>query len=97
MRVARRRAFGVGSLVAAVLLSGCGETYCQSGPKYGTQCYSMNDTEWQQTQVRGDFDVPSRPEPPQPSPGCAVLGASGAYLVSGACLPQRVPAPGAVR
>jgi hypothetical protein len=31
---------------AAALLSGCGPgggAYCQSGPKYGTQCYSQMD------------------------------------------------------
>ncbi len=30
----------------AVALAGCGPnggTYCQSGPKYGTQCYSQMD------------------------------------------------------
>jgi hypothetical protein len=30
----------------AALLAGCGPgggTYCQSGPKYGTQCYSQMD------------------------------------------------------
>jgi hypothetical protein len=24
-------------------LAACANTYCQSGPKYGTQCYSMTD------------------------------------------------------
>ena len=31
---------------AAAVLTGCGPgggTYCQSGPKYGTQCYSQMD------------------------------------------------------
>ena len=42
----------------AVLLIGCGPgggTYCQSGPKYGTQCYSQMDLQ--------------PPGSPPPSPG----------------------------
>jgi hypothetical protein len=40
----------------AALLSACGPdggTYCQSGPKYGTQCYS-----------RMDVQPPGSPPPP---------------------------------
>src|SRR5262249_12398866 len=29
--------------LCAVGLLGCVDTYCQSGAKYGTQCYSMTD------------------------------------------------------
>jgi hypothetical protein len=38
-------------LVLTVLCGCCG-TYCQSGPKYGTQCRNINDVEWQRTQQR---------------------------------------------
>jgi hypothetical protein len=37
--------FGVIAMaMTALLVSGCGPigTYCQSGPKYGTQCYSVD-------------------------------------------------------
>jgi hypothetical protein len=103
----------VGSLVFVAVSSGCAEAYCQSGPKYGTQCYSINEIEWQETQVR------SEPAPGQwstkPAPGCVLAtpqgyyrqplpGAAGsggtppaAYLASGACFSRRVPAHGAVR
>jgi hypothetical protein len=27
--------------MTALLASGCFDTYCQSGPKYGTQCYTV--------------------------------------------------------
>jgi hypothetical protein len=36
--------------VLALATAGCTETYCQSGPKYGTQCY----------------DLPRGEEPPHP-------------------------------
>ena len=37
---------------ASSLLAGCLETYCQSGSKYGTQCYSRNEIEWQPVVLR---------------------------------------------
>jgi hypothetical protein len=89
--------------------TGCGETYCQSGPKYGTQCYDINAVEWQETQVRGETISerytrgPSHPtggpsNPLEPSPGCAVVTApSGLYVISEACSTRRQPAYGAVR
>jgi hypothetical protein len=45
---------------AMAALSGCGPgggTYCQSGPKYGTQCYS-----------RMDLQPPGSPPPPPDDP-----------------------------
>lgn len=93
------------------LLAGCLETYCQSGSKYGTQCYSRNEIEWQETSVRGETDDRRPPFAHEPSPGCVDL-ASGRvaqkpsstaptlappYVVSGACVNQREPAYGAVR
>ena len=96
----------VGSLVLGSLLSGCGETYCQSGPKYGMQCYDINSIEWQETQVRGETISeryaagPSHPSAaPEISPGCAVLRnpTTGLWVTSGACISRRQPAYGAVR
>jgi hypothetical protein len=86
-------------------LTGCGEGYCQSGPKYGTQCYDMNSIEWQETQVRGETVSeryaagPSHPVSSPPlSPGCVVAGSpSSLYVASGACTSNRQPAYGAVR
>jgi hypothetical protein len=96
----------VGFALFGVALPGCGETYCQSGPKYGTQCYDINSIEWQETQVRGETISeryaagPSHPSAaPEVSPGCAVSANpnTGFYLMSGACSSRRQPAHGAVR
>ena len=49
-----------------LLLSGCGNSYCQSGAKYGTHCYdvpSSNGT----AQPRDAAERP--PEPSQTAPG----------------------------
>ena len=99
----------VGLFAFAASLTGCGETYCQSGPKYGTQCYDINAIEWQETQVRGETISeryaagPSRPTgigatgPAQASPGCAVLTNDSFYVMSEACTTRRAAAYGAVR
>jgi len=34
----------VGIALSAWVLGGCGPAYCQSGPKYGTQCYTGTGT-----------------------------------------------------
>jgi hypothetical protein len=90
-------------------LLGCAETYCQSGPKYGTQCYDLNALEHQETQVRGEtiseryVAGASHPRvgaagPTPPSPGCTTLEhASGISIVSDACTSRRQPAHGAIR
>jgi hypothetical protein len=47
-------------ICTAAMLSGCGPvpgTYCQSGPKYGTQCYSQMD-----------LQPPGTPPPPAGDP-----------------------------
>jgi len=64
----------------------CGENYCQSGPKYGTQCYTINEVEYQETQVRGETET--RPPVLSPSPGCALAGSDGTLV--------QQPPPGAV-
>lgn len=66
------------SLFLPFAVVACGETYCQSGPKYGTQCYSMNEVEWQETQVRGETEV--RPPVTTPSPGCVLAGSDGTLV-----------------
>ena len=92
----------------AFALGGCSELYCQSGSKYGTQCYSTNEVEWQETMVR-------EPPPPEkstrPSPGCALVTDHGvhmmsqnpnvhatppAFLMSDACVSHRQPVEGAL-
>ena len=103
------------ALLAITSLSGaaCDHAYCQSGPKYGTQCLSLNDVEWQGTQQR---EEDPRPHPVEPSPGCVLLTSRGlvqqpltpgprnapsplpkSYLMSGACVPRQQPVYGAVR
>lgn len=96
------------TLVFAFAVGGCSELYCQSGSKYGTQCYSINEVEWQETMVR-------EPPPPEkstrPSPGCALLTEDGvymmpqnpnatatppAYLMSEACITRRQTVEGAL-
>ncbi len=104
---------GRGCFWAVLLLVGCNETYCQRGPKYGTQCYSINEVEWQETQVHSE----PPPRTVEPAPGCVTVGTQGVvqqplphaapsagvhpprgrYLMSGACVSDRVPAYGAVR
>ena len=93
-------------IVLGAALPGCGESYCQSGPKYGMQCYDINAIEWQETQVRGETVSeryaagPGHPSAgPSPSPGCAFLTnpTTGLYVMSGACASRRQPAHGAVR
>jgi hypothetical protein len=95
----------VGLCAVGAALTGCGERYCQSGPKYGTQCYDINSTEWQETQVRGET-VSERYAPgpghptgsAEPSPGCAVIASEdGTSIMSEACMSRRMPANGAVR
>jgi hypothetical protein len=98
--------------LAAIFASvACGEQYCQSGPKYGMQCYDINSTEYQETQVRGET-VSERYEPgpghpvgagvtgpERASPGCAVLSDESGrhWVMSEACQTRREPAYGAVR
>jgi hypothetical protein len=99
---------------AALLTCACGgDTYCQSGPKYGTQCHTINDVEWQRTQQREEPWPTARTT--DPSPGCVVMtpggvrqrpspASSGApatlpppYLMSAACASRQQPVYGAVR
>jgi hypothetical protein len=56
-------------------LSACGEAYCQTGPKSGTQCYNINDVEWQRTQQREEPWPAERTT--QPSPGCVLATPTG--------------------
>ncbi len=65
----------VSALPLLALLSGCGDTYCQSGAKYGTQCYSNNDIEWQRTQQREEPWPVARAT--EPSPGCLLVTRAG--------------------
>jgi len=83
------------SPLLAIALAGCGEQYCQSGPKYGTQCYTINEVEWQETQVRGG---PPEEASTQPSPGCALLTPKGVVQqplpsAAASAAPSRVPPP----
>ncbi len=52
-RVVARWCFLVAGLVCWSACGPGGGTYCQSGPKYGTQCYS-----------RMDLQAPGSPPPP---------------------------------
>lgn len=96
------------ALGLAMLLGGCGETYCQYGPKYGMQCHDINAQEHQETQVRGEtvseryMAGASHPRggraPAAAAPGCAVFRNDAGLLVqSAACWSERQPAHGAVR
>jgi hypothetical protein len=94
-------------LAFSVLPGACGEQYCQSSAKYGTQCYSINDIEWQERLVRS---APPPERATEPAPGCALVSGNGAYtvpaagasasasekpsayLMSGACVTRRQPA-----
>ena len=54
-RYARRCCFLAFGVSLFVTLVGCGNSsYCQSGPKYGTQCYSPNDVDMQRSQQGDD-------------------------------------------
>lgn len=84
-------------------LLGCAETYCQSGPKYGTVCYDFNEIEWQETQIKGEpppLEIPSSQPAPGfgPTAGAPSVGSRPpAYLMSGACSSLRQPANAAIR
>ena len=101
----------LGAAVACVMLGACGEVYCQSGSKYGTQCYTMEQVEWQETQQRPD---PPPERATEPSPGCVLMTPKGPhvvpppapswvaqparppfYVMSGACVTSRQTAYGA--
>jgi hypothetical protein len=56
---------GAGALVA------CADTYCQSGPRYGTTCYSG-------ATVQGGPHDPNTPVAPLPPPGHTGLAGFGA-------------------
>jgi hypothetical protein len=65
-------------VIACTTSFACGEQYCQRGPKDGGQCYTINEVEWQETQVRA--------EPPpecstEPSPGCELFNLEKPYAV----------------
>jgi hypothetical protein len=64
-------------VVIGSLLVACGETYCQSGAKYGAQCMSRNDIEMQETQVRGETEDRRLPINTDPLPGCVMATPSG--------------------
>ena len=59
--------------IVCVMPSAClmfrDEQYCQSGAKYARQCYTINEVEWQETQVRAE---PPPERTTEPSPGCAL-------------------------
>ncbi|HEX4478852.1 MAG TPA: hypothetical protein VH142_27405 [Polyangiaceae bacterium] len=59
------RSLFLGCFVLAILPA-CAGDYCQIGPKSGTQCYSPDETEWQETQVQGDGDSSSSKRIPAP-------------------------------
>jgi hypothetical protein len=75
----KRVMFRLGSellfVLAALLASACSDTYCQSGPKYGTQCRTINDVEWQRTQQREEPWPAARAT--EPTPGCALVSPGG--------------------
>jgi hypothetical protein len=64
--------------VASTMLCACGEQYCQRGAKYGGQCYTINEVEWQETQVRAE---PPPERSIEPAPGCELLTPDGVYVV----------------
>jgi hypothetical protein len=59
---------GIIVLFVLLTLSGCGPdgTYCQSGPKYGTQCYTQSDVQGP-SHARPE-DSPRKGEPPATPP-----------------------------
>ena len=95
------------------MAAACGEQYCQSGPKYGGQCYTINQVEWQESQVRS---APPPERSIEPSQGCVLATPTGdytvpppvpsttpapakpnVYLMSGACVTRREPVHGATK
>jgi hypothetical protein len=81
--------------IAALLVSACGDTYCQSGPRYGTQCPNINDQEWQRTQQREEPWSEARTR--NTAPGCALASPAGivqqSYAASSAGAPSNLPPP----
>lgn len=81
--------------LAPTLLAACSETYCQSGSKYGTQCPTINDVEWQRTQQREEPWPPERTT--EPAPGCWVYTRSQVvqqpFSASGSGAPRSLPPP----
>ncbi|HKQ71887.1 MAG TPA: hypothetical protein VJT73_21230 [Polyangiaceae bacterium] len=61
---------GIVEIVALLASAGCGgDTYCQSGPKYGTTCYSMSDVRAAHGDPRPPPAEPQwRARPPKPTP-----------------------------
>jgi hypothetical protein len=68
-------AWAVLAALASTWLCGCAETYCQSGPKSGTQCFNINDVELQRTQQREEPWPAERTT--EPSPGCLLATPTG--------------------
>jgi hypothetical protein len=61
----------VSGMVVAAALAGCGPgsgVYCQSGSKYGTQCYAEPDVQQPAGQPRPVQDGPRKGEPPANPP-----------------------------
>lgn len=61
----------VSGMLAAGALAGCGPgsgVYCQSGAKYGTQCYAEPDVQQPPGQPRPAQDGPRKGEPPDNPP-----------------------------
>jgi hypothetical protein len=60
-------------VAAGLLLAACGPgsgTYCQTGPKYGTECYAEPDVRQPAGQPRPQEAGPRKGEPPAtPPPG----------------------------
>jgi hypothetical protein len=74
-------------LVSLALVSGCAETYCQSGPLYGTQCYSTYEIDLQRQNSRGE-SAPMRGATPLPACTRTTL-ADGAVIESADCIALR--------
>src|SRR5450432_3050187 len=76
--------------LSALLADGCGgDTYCQSGPKYGTQCYSLSDV---RTPPGQRPPLSSEPPPrwqPEPPPN---FGTTASPASNGAPAPLGSPA-----
>ena len=69
------RSCAVLAALIPALLCGCDEAYCQSGAKYGKQCPTINEVEWQRTQQREEPWPPERTT--QPAPGCVLATSAG--------------------
>ena len=72
MWIGRTLAWGALAAVVAVVFAGCAETYCQSGAKHGTECYSGADVQAER-RAQGRQDLPSEmkwwaPPPPRRTP-----------------------------